>query len=78
MVKFSNKPKAGRSKRQKLSKKYKIEKKVKQHHRKLKKEARKMTALGMAKKSTLLPLFLPRSLQGPRNPQSLSFQKASR
>lgn len=53
MVKFSNKPKARTSGRVALNMKYKIKKKVKEHNRKVKKEARKMKAMGMVKKSTL-------------------------
>ena len=56
MVKFTNKPKGRTSKRQALNKKYKIEKKVKQHHKKLKKEARKMQAIGGAKRCKIFHL----------------------
>lgn len=40
------------SKRQTLRKQYKITKKVKEHHKRLKKEAKKMRALGIAKKAS--------------------------
>ncbi|CAD8107405.1 unnamed protein product [Paramecium primaurelia] len=59
MAKFTNKPKGRTSKRLALNKKYKIEKKVKQHHKKLKKEARKMSALGQIKKTSSKEIGIP-------------------
>ena len=58
MGKFSNKPHAKTSKRQPLNKKYKIKSKVRDHKKKIKKEARKMKALGMVKKSIPLYYFI--------------------
>jgi nuclear GTP-binding protein len=51
MAKFINKPKHRTSKRQNLNMKYKITKKVAEHNKRVKKEARKLKALGMIKKS---------------------------
>lgn len=52
MVKFSNKPKGRKSKRQTSGMRAKIKKKVHEHARKLKKEARKMNSLGTLQLST--------------------------
>lgn len=52
MVKFSNKSKGRPSKRKTLKTKYKIERKVKQHRKKLQKEAKKLKGSGLKHKST--------------------------
>lgn len=51
MVNIGNKGSKKKSKRQKLNMKYKITKKASASTRKLKKEAKKMKALGIFKKS---------------------------
>jgi len=53
MGKFSNKPSARPSNRVKLSKKHSVERKVATHSKKMRKEGRKMKALGMMKKSKI-------------------------
>jgi nuclear GTP-binding protein len=57
MGKFSNKPKSRPTKKIDSSRRKKIDKRVKEHKRKIRKEARKMTALGLYKKS-IISLFL--------------------
>jgi nuclear GTP-binding protein len=51
MGKFSNRPTHNKSKRKSLKMKYKIDRKVKQHNRKIRKEANNMKSLGIYKKS---------------------------
>jgi len=46
-VKYSNKAKAKPSKRQNLKTKFKINRKVKQHRKKMKKEAKKLQSKGI-------------------------------
>lgn len=75
MVKFTNKPKGRTSKRVALNMKYKLEKKVKQHHKKLRKEARKMTALGMVKKSMTLNIIFIENNKDPGIPNLYPFKK---
>jgi nuclear GTP-binding protein len=53
MGKFTNASKGRPSKRQALGQKHKIEKRVKEHNRKLRKEARKMKSLGLQKKASM-------------------------
>jgi hypothetical protein len=52
MVKFANRGKAKPSKRRTLKTKYKIERKVKQHRKKLRKHARKLGDKGIKPQST--------------------------
>ena len=52
MVKASNKGKGAPSKRKNFKTKYKIERKVKQHRKKMKKEAKKLQGNGLKHKST--------------------------
>lgn len=59
MVKYSNKPKGRPSKRQTLKVKYKIERKVKQHNKRLRREARKFNSKGIKPKSKSKGDFLP-------------------
>ena len=47
MSKKCNKPKANSSKRMRLKQRYSIKKKVKEHNKKMNKEARKMNVLGL-------------------------------
>ena len=77
MVKFANKPHGKNSKRQPLNMKYKIKQKVRDHKKKIKKEARQMKALGMIKKSKILCYIMYREHKGNRPPQSLPLQEAS-
>jgi nuclear GTP-binding protein len=51
MVKFSNRSSGAKSKRVPLRLKHKVETRVKEHNKKMKKEARKMKALGIIRKS---------------------------
>lgn len=51
MGKFANKPGGKKTNRTSTKNRMKAEKKVKEHHRKLKKEANKLKALGVLKKS---------------------------
>lgn len=59
MGKFANKPKGRPSKRRTLKVKYKIERKVKQHNKRVKKEARKLKNKGVHHKSSSKGDFLP-------------------
>jgi nuclear GTP-binding protein len=59
MVKFSNKPKGKPSKRKTFKVKYKIERKVKQHNKRVKKEARKLKGKGLKHKGIARSDFLP-------------------
>jgi len=52
MPKKINKPRANKSKRLRLKTKYSIKNKVKEYNKKIKKEARKMKALGLNHKRT--------------------------
>lgn len=47
MVKFANKAKGRPTKRKTLKVKYKIERKVKQHNKRVRREARKMKSKGL-------------------------------
>ncbi|KAL4442313.1 hypothetical protein ABPG74_005654 [Tetrahymena malaccensis] len=59
MGKHANKPKHGNSKRQSCAQKHKIEKKIKDHNKKMKKEAKKLKALGIIKKKSTQNVDLP-------------------
>jgi nuclear GTP-binding protein len=59
MVKFTNHAKGRPSKRKTLKTRYKIERKVKQHNKRVRKEARKLTGKGLKHKSTGQGDFLP-------------------
>ena len=52
MVKFANRGRGKTSRRMTFKKKFKIEKKVKQYRKKLKKEAKNLKATGIKHKST--------------------------
>lgn len=52
MVKLSNRGKGKPTKRKTLKTKYKIERKVRQHRKKMRKEARKLGSKGIKPKST--------------------------
>lgn len=59
MGKYTNKPSGGKSKRQTCAQKHKIEKKVKDHNKKMKKEAKKLKAMGIIKKKSTQNVDLP-------------------
>lgn len=59
MVKFANKPKGRPSKRRTLKTKYKIERKVKQHHKRVRREAKKMKGTGLKHKGVGKSDYLP-------------------
>lgn len=50
MVKFANRGKSKKSKRMTLQQKYKVERKIKEHHKKARRTARKLQAQGLKKK----------------------------
>jgi hypothetical protein len=56
MVKFANRGRGKASKRTTLKTKYKIERKVKQYRKKIKKEANKLKASGIRHKSIIYHL----------------------
>ena len=59
MVKFANKAKGRPSKRKTLKVKYKIERRVKQHNKRAKKEAKKLKGKGLKHKGVARSDFLP-------------------
>lgn len=59
MVKFANKPKGRPSKRKTLKVKYKIERKVKQHNKRVRREARKLKGTGLKHKGIARSEYLP-------------------
>jgi nuclear GTP-binding protein len=59
MVKYANKPKGRPSKRKTLKTKYKIERKVKQHHKRVRREARRMKDSGLKHKGETKSDYLP-------------------
>lgn len=59
MVKFANKPKGRPSKRRTLKDKYKIERKVKQHNKRVRREARKLKGTGLKHKGIARSDYLP-------------------
>lgn len=61
MGKKCNKPKANKSKRMKLKTKYSIKKKVKEHNKKMNREARKISNLGLPHRKHDKDLRLPNS-----------------
>lgn len=53
MVKFANKGKTKKSKRLTLQQKYKIERKIREHHKKSRRTAKKLQAQGLKKKARM-------------------------